>query len=404
MGINNLFIVNLFRDIIHLPVWYLQKKNKRNPNLWIFGSWVGNSYSDNSKIVYEYVIENCKDIKAVWLTNSPAVYSKLSESGKSVAMINSKKGIDYCKKAGYAFLTQSPRDVNHWYINGIKQIWLWHGMPLKKVGFDHHVYKNAIKDRIRELFPFNNHAKSDNPYFFVSISDKWNSAFKTAFHINEDKILISGLPRNDTFFEKSEESLITNINHSFGNPVKVLYMPTFRDYSQLYGKEPFNPFGGFGFDSNEFKKLLENENLFFMYKGHYVDLKISKLKQDFGNRFLVLDDSMYNDMYSLIKDADILITDYSSVYFDFLLLKKPVILAPFDYKDYIANSRDFYFDYDKTIEGVRAYNWNELLQIIRDKKYYFPVNALNALHLYKDGLSTKRVVETVIKDSATINS
>lgn len=403
MNMNNLFIVNLVRDLLFLPVWYRQKWNRRDPNLWIFGSWVGNSYSDNSRNVYEYVLENCPQIKAVWLTNNQSVYSKLSESGKPVAMMYSKQGIEYCKKAGYAFLTQSPKDVNHWYINGIRQIWLWHGMPLKKVGFDHPMYKNAVKDRIRELFPFNNHAKADRPHFFASISDKWNPVFNTAFHIGQDQILISGLPRNDVFFEKAQEKLITKINQSFGNPVKILYMPTFRDYSQLYGKEPFNPFNGFGFDAGGFRELLEQENLFFMYKGHYVDLKISKLKQDYGNRFLVLDDTMYQDMYTLIKDVDILITDYSSIYFDYLLLRKPVILAPFDYKDYMASSRDFYFDYDTTIQGVRAYNWQELSQIIREKRYYFPADSLDALHLHKDGQSTKRIVDAVIKDSESFN-
>lgn len=403
MELSKLFIVNIIRDILHLPSWYLQKRKSRDPKLWIFGSWVGNRYSDNSKTVYEYVLENCPYIKAVWLTHSTHVFSRLSETGKPVAMIDSKEGISYCKKAGYAFLTQGPNDVNHWYINGIRQIWLWHGMPLKKIGFDHPMHKHAIKDWIRELFPFNNHAKSENPHFFVSISDKWNPVFRTAFHLNEGNNLISGLPRNDSFFGDTEEKLITDIKRSFGNPVKILYMPTFRDYSQLYGKEPFNPFKDFGFDPDRFKELLEQENLFFMYKGHYVDLKISKLKQDYGKRFMVLDDSMYDDMYSLIKDIDILITDYSSIYFDYLLLRKPVILAPFDYHDYIASSRDFYFDYDSTIKGVRAYDWYELSAIIREKKYYFPSDALNELHKYKDGNSTKRVVDAVIKDSLAFN-
>jgi CDP-glycerol glycerophosphotransferase len=112
---------------------------------------------------------------------------------------------------------------------------------------------------------------------------------------------------------------------------------------------------------------------------------------------------MYQDMYTLIKDVDILITDYSSIYFDYLLLRKPVILAPFDYKDYMASSRDFYFDYDTTIQGVRAYNWQELSQIIREKRYYFPAYALNALHFHKDGQSTKRIVDAVIKDSESFN-
>lgn len=404
MNMNNLFITNLFRDLFHLLSWHKQKKIKRDPRLWIFGSWVGNSYSDNSRNVYEYVLQHCHDIKAVWLTNNTLVYSRLSESGKPVAMISSEEGINYCKKAGYAFLTQSPNDVNRRYINGIKQIWLWHGMPLKKIGYDHPIPIHSIKDRIRALFPFNNHNIIEKPYYFISISDKWNPILNTSFHINENHILLSGLPRNDSFFCDTKESLISKIDSNYNNPIKILYMPTFRDYSQLYGKEPFNPFDGFGFDSIKFKKLLEDRNLFFMYKGHYVDLKIRKLNEDFGDRFTILDDSMYDDMYSFIKDVDILITDYSSIYFDFLLLRKPIILAPFDFNDYLTSSRDFYFDYDTTIKGVRAYNWNELFEIIRNQEYYFPEEALNTLHLHKDGNSTKRVVDAIIHDSESSRS
>lgn len=393
------FVVNILKDFFFLLSWYKQKKLKRNPHLWIFGAWVGNSYSDNSRNVFEYVLTNCPKIKAVWLTNNSNVYCKLSALGKPVAMINSREGINYCKKAGYAFLTNGIADVNYKYINGIKQIWLWHGMPLKKVGYDHPMYILSFKDRIRSLFPFNNHAKADIPYMFISISNKWNPFFKSAFHITDNNILISGLPRNDSFFSDTQESLILNINIEFKDSIKVLYMPTFRDYSQLYKKIPFNPFDGFKFNPSKFRKLLEDENLFFMYKGHYVDLNIGKLNEDFGNRFLVLDDSMYDNMYSLIKDIDILITDYSSIYFDFLLLKKPIILAPFDYNEYIANSRDFYFDYNSTIEGTRAFDWEELTDIIRQKKYYFPSQAFDNLHMNTDGNSSKRVVDTILLDS-----
>lgn len=404
MNLPNLFIINILRDICQMPIWWLTAFHKRDPQTWVFGSWVGHSYSDNSRNVYEYVLEHCKDIKAVWLTNEMKVYERLTTEGKPVAMIYSSEGIRCCRNAGYAFMSNGIYDVNPFNVNGIRQIWLWHGMPLKKVGYDHPMHFSVFKDSIRGLFPFRNHAKSDTPYMFVSISDMWNPNLKSAFHISEDRILVSGLPRNDSFFDGNHESIISEMNRLFNNPVKILYMPTFRDYTQKYGKVSFNPFGGFGFCADKFKKLLDDENLVFMFKGHYVDLNVGKLKDNYGERFMVLDESMYDNMYSLIKDIDILITDYSSIYFDFLLLKKPVILAPFDYSEYISESREFYFDYNSTIEGIRAYNWDELAAIIKEHRYYFPSHALEKMHHYTDGNSSKRVVDAVLKDIATFNS
>jgi len=67
----------------------------------------------------------------------------------------------------------------------------------------------------------------------------------------------------------------------------------------------------------------------------------------------------------------VLITDYSSIYFDFLCLGKPIILFPFDYEEYTSGSREFYFDYN-LLEAKRVYTWSELEQCLLNKSYYAP--------------------------------
>ena len=96
-----------------------------------------------------------------------------------------------------------------------------------------------------------------------------------------------------------------------------------------------------------------------------------------------------------MKDADILITDYSSVYFDFILTGKSVILAPFDFHSYTNQSRPLYYDYFKVIEGIKAHDWLEIFEILKDNSYYNTSNqTIMKFHLYLDNQSSKRIIET----------
>jgi CDP-glycerol glycerophosphotransferase (TagB/SpsB family) len=89
---------------------------------------------------------------------------------------------------------------------------------------------------------------------------------------------------------------------------------------------------------------------------------------------------------------DILITDFSSVYFDFLLTAKPIVLAPFDYDDYVTNERTLQFDYNEQ-KAVQAHNWPELISILNQKTFFSPTEEeITMFHNHKDGNSSKRIV------------
>lgn len=390
MEIKNLFITNLLKDIFSLPIWlYHYYFGKRDPKTWVFGAWFGTSYSDNAKAVYEYVLENNPDINAFWITTNPDVFQMLKSAKKPVVMKGTKESRIVCSKAGYVFITQTASELDLLYIGGAKQVWLWHGMPLKKIG-DDFKQKENLKNKIHKLFPQNHFNRPD---WFISISHKWDEILKSAYPIKD--VIITGLPRTDSFFDKSTTPFIQQINKTFHNPLKILYMPTFRD-PQYNNKIPFNPFTMFGFSMDKFNSCLHSNNAVFMYKGHFCDLQYKTEYPQNENRFIVLKDSMYSDLYSLIKDADILMTDYSGVYFDFLLLNKPIILTPFDKDEYCSTSREMYFDYEKEIEGVKANNWDEVIKILNEKHYFIPSKeTICKFNEYQDGNSTKRVVDHI---------
>ena len=135
-----------------------------------------------------------------------------------------------------------------------------------------------------------------------------------------------------------------------------------------------------------------------LYKGHFVDDTCSVMTA--CERLIVVTDDDYDDLYRFVKDVDVLITDYSSIYFDFLLCRKPIILFPFDEEDYVAHSRPFYFDY-KLMEAVRAYSWSELEDILLHARYKAPSEEeVLRFNCYTDGNACNRLINRLVQNEA----
>jgi CDP-glycerol glycerophosphotransferase len=172
----------------------------------------------------------------------------------------------------------------------------------------------------------------------------------------------------------------------------LLYMPTHRDKSTREG-HTFDPFQQAGFDSSRLEEVLEEKNIVLLYKGHFFDSANQGLQS--ASRIITVTDDDYDDIYTFIKDVDILLTDYSSIYFDFLLCRKPIILFPFDMDDYVAYSRPFYFDYS-LMEGKRVFSWQELAEALGNDEYYVPSEqTIRLMNTYLDNNACRRVVEKV---------
>ena len=365
-------IINAIKGILFLPQWYAQKWHKRDKNLWTFDAWSGRRYSDNPRALYEYVLVHEPSIRAVWITNSEDVYERLKAEGKPGAMRQSKEGRQIQKDSGVFFCThgrlsgESEGDLR--YMNGIRYVNLWHGAPYKQIGDDERrlivkqTWWKKVKTQIRRcLVPWeflHGEMINSSPFFA--------SFYQSAFG-REYKLIDAAEPRLDKLMSTIKEPLIGELNKEFKTPLKILYMPTFRDSN--FGK--FNPFEMVGFNSERLEEVLKLQNMVFLYKGHFLDQQNGVTQ--IGNRIRVVGDKDYDDLYTFIKDVDILITDYSSIYFDFLCLQKPIILFPFDFAEYSAYSRKSYFDYE-LMEAKRVYTWQEMEECLQKKTYYPPTD------------------------------
>ncbi|MHA1380622.1 MAG: CDP-glycerol glycerophosphotransferase family protein [Candidatus Helarchaeota archaeon] len=396
-----------FRFPLHL-IYIFSCFSPRNKNIWIFGSGAyGDKFADNSKYLFLYVNENHRDkIRSIWISQKKSIVKILKENGYEAYHSNNPKAIFYSLKAKFFIIDifSSTFGLCYWFSGRAKKINLWHGMPLKKIGYDDNKSIMHCPNLIKRFF---------FRIFIPWSVEKWNMVIVTsnlfreiinnALRVNKDKIKITGLPRNDIFFRKIKGSLMGMAKNSLiyndlvrfkkkNSQIKVFfYAPTFRDTDRDFIEDANLDFG-------RIDQLLKLYNSFLIVKFHpLTKIKINKVNFD---KIIFLNSDI--DIYPFLSFTDFLITDYSSVYFDFLLRNKPIIFFPFDIKEYQTKDREFYFNYDEFTPGPKAYSFKELIVWM---EYFLKGNdefekerkkIKNICFEYKDGNSSERIYQYLI--------
>ena len=350
------------------PVYLLSKIIPKNKKLYIFGSSQGLQFADNSKYLFLYVSNNIKTVKPVFITRKKEIAANLNGNSLAAIYLFSLKGFWTVLRAGTAFISYSDMDISPILTGGTKIIQLWHGTPLKKIGYDTNHNTDDFKGRLKQslktfvysLFPYLITSKGFDK--IIVTSDFVRSSYRSAFGRNDDDIIVVGNPRNDGLLDNKilDKSVFPEINslNQLREKSKTIiaWLPTYRLPAPV---NIVNLMENYGFDIREFNKLLEKNSASLIIKPHVVDKEILQDQIKGSDRIIAYEES---DPYPLLKYSDILITDYSSVYFDFLLLNRPIIFAPFDFEDYIQTNGSFYYDYDEVTPGPKCSNWNEVAQ------------------------------------------
>jgi len=367
----------------------------KKKNLWIFGSWFSKKYTDNSKFLFEYVNKNHKEIEAVWITAEQCVMQELQSKNSKVVYRYSLKGLWYVLRAKSVIFVQGPNEdiLNgiNWYVT--KNIQLWHGTPLKKINYDDNL---CVKNRdflkfklfIKKIFFPVMYYKYD---FFPACSNEDKKNFASAFLLNSEKVKITGYPRNDIF--------LNNKQLSKKMLFKIIYMPTFRGEKE----STFDFFTQFAFNQKEIEKKLKEMSAELFLKLHPVNKPNSEILVEINNSENIFFYDENSDIYEELHEFGILITDFSSVYFDYLLTDKPIIFASFDLDEYLTNDRELYYDYDEVTPGPKCKDWNEVIEWIEKFKNNPDLfsdergKIKNKFHKYHDGKSCERVYQEILK-------
>jgi CDP-glycerol glycerophosphotransferase (TagB/SpsB family) len=332
----------------------------KQKNLWVFGAWFGQRYSDNPKAFFEYINENQKHIKAVWITKDKRIAQQLTQEGHLAYLENSIKGLLIQLRAEFAFVCQSIHDDLYpaCISKNTKVVNLWHGLPLKKIMYDVFADKTINKNMVGMLFDFlSPYEKIRNDYLLATSIETQNTLSK-AFRLPKNRTLITGFPRNDVFLPKAITTYET-----LDKPYKCIYMPTFRGG---IGTE-CDLFSKYGFDFDMVEGLLNKNNIELTLRMHPVNLPPKSLVRKIQHSTNICLDSG-GDIYQSISIYDCLITDYSSIYFDFLLGEKPIIFAPFDLIVYKQKERSLYFEFEEVTLKPYCYSWEQVIQRVIELK------------------------------------
>ena len=365
-----------------------------------FNSFVGRSYGDSPKAIYEYMLKSPEfsDYKFVWMFRHPENYEWLLENRDTrIVTFGSAGERDALRRAKYWITNYRMMDR---YVPNDEQVYVqcWHGTPLKRLGYDLTSSDNAMNDlsEIREKY------EKDAARFKYMVSpsafvtEKYISAWNLEEYGKADCIIEEGYPRNDRLKNATEDD-IRAIKDGLQVPEDkkiILYAPTWRDNQHK---------ASVGYTYNlavDFDKLREylGEKYVILFRAHY--LVASEF--DFGKYSgFVWDVSKYDDINDLYLASDMLVTDYSSVMFDYANLRRPVIFYMYDLEEYRDNLRGFYFDI-KELPGPIVTTEEELKDAILaipedfrpEEKYIEFCNKYNYLD---DGHATERVVARIFR-------
>ncbi|MCR5725876.1 MAG: bifunctional glycosyltransferase family 2 protein/CDP-glycerol:glycerophosphate glycerophosphotransferase [Lachnospiraceae bacterium] len=341
------------------------RKMSVKKDIVLFESFLGRSYGDSPRYIYEYMVglrDEGKlgngsiipqDAKFIWMIDNKA--AKIPGKHKQVKF-NSLKYFYYVARCS-VWITNMRQPS--WYVKreGVTLLECWHGTPLKKLVFDmEDVYSASPKYK---MTVYNQSRMWD---YLISDNRFSTECFKSCFLFPEERILELGYPRNDLLYGETRDERARKIKEKLGIPLDkkvVLYAPTWRD-DDYYGPAQYK--FDLPLDLNMMKKL--RDEYFFILRTHYFiadHLNIPKEDSDF-----VQDQSRYNDIGELYLISDVLITDYSSVFFDFANLRRPILFYVYDLEKYAGVLRGFYFDMTTGCPGPLLKTNEEVLDALEN--------------------------------------
>ena len=390
-------LVNLIRIIVQKIVGFLFSIFiKRNNKYIAVGCFVDNinMFMHNTKYLFLYLNNIDREYKCVWLTDDRNIINKLINCGyKNIYKRTSIKGIWYALRAKYWLYDYSPTSVaNKSYCNGAILINLWHGIPLKKIAFDD-LNNNFNKYPSLQKKLYLSFKIKDS--FYITNGEYEQKCYKTAFLEEKEKMKIIGSPRLDVLYRDIEgqdlfmEEDFANIKslHEQGKKL-VVYMPTFRDTEK--------DISGW-LRSEKLQQFLKENNAVMICKLHPYDA--NGLNFDDCEELYKMNNN--SDIYPVLKYSDALITDYSSINFDYLLLDKPIMYYVPDLEEYQEKCRGFYTPYSEFAVGGICKTEDELLSAMQDvidgKDDYKEQRKLlrDKMFKYQDGRNCERVVEWI---------
>ena len=389
------WIVGAICVVIHMGVVSICKLLPIRTKVIVFESVA--DCSDNAYALYDYMLKNgyMSRYRAIWLVSDTKKYQGRANQN-SVFVNRNLHQISFIRDYYLAVCHYYIYDHNNFLeLVGKRKkqiiVNLWHGTAIKATTLKQQSPKSNVD--------------------FILSTGKQSTANNAKFLLEkEEKFVELGFPRNDYLFGTESKQLADFCTHlNFENYNKVfLWMPTFRKSKEknisqdyLYTETGLPLLDNYS-EMKKFDEFLNQNNALFLLKVHPLQEELPVFERKFSNILVIKDDDLavFNvQLYEFISKCDCLITDYSSVYFDFLLTNRPVLFTIDDYEGYL-NSRGFLID--NVLEVLAGPHLNtitelkeEIINVLSDIDEYVDQRQRIVSLFYKhpDGHSSKRIIE-----------
>ena len=341
-------------------------------HIWLFSSTDNSHYNYNSRYLFEYVKENLPEITPLFVINDSELRNSLSSKyGKQYFIeTESIQGIRQALSAGVWFTSAGLPAYGIGLHKKRLIINLWHGVPLKKIALLDPNLKKAARIYFKKIF-------SENYTCILTTSHELIPLMARSFAVSEDKIKVWGQPRNDGLFQKNDcREILGQLFPDLPEYTKtVLYAPTFRDYGQVQ-LFPFKDF-----DQKQLEAFLDEKNMLLFIRTHVAEQ--GSAAPYLGKRIRFLGNEQAEDVTGILNIFDCLITDYSSIYIDYLLTDKPMIFLPYDRQQYL-DGHGMNFDYDDVTPGPKPETFNDFLDALSPKEDFWKSERTRVNRLFNE--------------------
>ncbi len=329
--------------------WFLKRPMKEN---WVMcESFLGKNYADSPKYIYEYLQKNYPGrFRFIWVINQkskiPYKHTKVKRFGLryfyylgrcKYFVFNMRQPVWMRKRQGSVFLET------------------WHGTPLKRLVFDMEEVYSATP-----LYKYEVYRQTRDWDYLIAANQFSSDVFKSCF-LYDKKMLEYGYPRNDILHAPDREEKAAAIRKKIGIPEgkkTILYAPTWRD-DEYYGKGQYK--FTLKLDLGQMRRALGEEYVILLRTHYFIadSLDVTGV-EDFAFNL-----SKYDDIADIYLISDICITDYSSVFFDYANLKRPILFYTYDLEKYRDMLRGFYIDMEREVPGPLLFTTEEVIEAIK---------------------------------------
>ena len=367
----------------------------------LFGSWGGYRFADNAAAFFKFCGESLGEASDIrWISRDRSIVRSLRDQGYTAHWAWSPAGIAACLRAELHIYDCFAKDINFWFSRGATKVCLWSGVPLKVFERDIDNPRSRYYRLFHGLLPERWFLSLMMPWHLVRAdliiapSDETSRITRKAFAVPEDRLVITGYPRNDAMLSAARTRSPDNpgLPQGFTDAVAsddtvFLYLPTFRDSNASY----------MAIDWEKLDALMTRIGGRFFFKTHPMDETRSAVASD---RIAELPQAL--DVYQALAHVDALISDYSSIIFDYMLMNRPIVYYTPDLEEFVSGSRSLNFHPSDVAVGPMCSTFDELCAALEgvalktsDDYTERRANIMPRLHRYTDANSCERVLAAI---------